>query len=429
MNEQLNFDNIKKQDIKKDFNEKKLEEILESLITGDRPKGGGKDEGSYISIGGTEISSQGYIEIKDPQYIDNSFFEKISDSQLKKHDILMTKDGANSGEVAMVWENKPNVVTNEHVMTLRLKEEVNPPYIFYYLLSHKGKTQLKGVITGSAQEGINKSFPSKIDIKYPSLLEQRKIASVLYNIDQAIQKTEEIIEQTKRTKKGMMQDLFTEGYYEHEEFKEKDLLGTSPSNWQIKKISEVSNIEMGSSPKSKFYNKKGKGIPFFQGNNEFGFQHPKTEVWCSNPQKEANKGDILISVRAPVADLNIASQKCCIGRGLAAITPEKINRDYLYYHLKKRQKFLKRIATGSTYDSINSKDLKNLEIKIPPKEEQKKISNILNSLNDKIIKEKKGKKELKRLKKGLMQDLLTGEVRTKDKDVEVLDEVMEVENE
>lgn len=102
------------------------------------------------------------------------------------------------------------------------------------------------------------------------------------------------------------------------------------------KLKEVCNINMGQSPESDSYNENGEGIPFFQGNADFGEKYPVTRVWCNSPQKMANKGDILISVRAPIGALNYAKEKCCIGRGLASLTPNtsKVSREYIYYLLK-----------------------------------------------------------------------------------------------
>ncbi|MFB6199258.1 MAG: restriction endonuclease subunit S, partial [Candidatus Nanohaloarchaea archaeon] len=154
-------------------------------------------------------------------------------------------------------------------------------------------------------------------------------------------------------------------------------LGKVPEDWNVVRMADRTEIEMGSSPKSEFYNEEGEGLPFFQGNNEFGKKYPEKEVWCSEPVKTAEEGDILISVRAPVGDLNIAREKSCIGRGLAAISNKDFNREYLFYHLQERKKWLQRISAGSTYDSINSSQLKNLKLRLPEKDEQRRIASVL----------------------------------------------------
>lgn len=184
-------------------------------------------------------------------------------------------------------------------------------------------------------------------------------------------------------------------------------LGIVPEDWKVVDLVEAAKIEMGSSPKSKFYNKNGSGLPFFQGNNEFGRRFPNIEVWCSEPVKVAEQGDILISVRAPVGDLNITKKKSCIGRGLAAISSEKFNREYLFYHLQERNKWLNRISAGSTYDSINSSQLKNLKLRYPPISEQRRIASVLYNVDQAIQKTEEVIEQTQRVKKGLMQDLFT----------------------
>ncbi len=105
--------------------------------------------------------------------------------------------------------------------------------------------------------------------------------------------------------------------------------------WEMVKIRDVCEVISGQSPKGQYYNDKGEGLPFYQGKKEFGtrFIGPP-QKWTTNITKEAFEGDILMSVRAPVGPVNFATQKVCIGRGLAAIRPgDKIDRNFLFYYL------------------------------------------------------------------------------------------------
>lgn len=143
-------------------------------------------------------------------------------------------------------------------------------------------------------------------------------------------------------------------------------------------LKDFVDIKMGQSPDSKFYNYDEIGLPFYQGKADFGRINPTPKIWCSKPKKEAKPNDILISVRAPVGDLNINNEQSCIGRGLAAITcrPD-VDMMYVYYYLKYLKPQLKHISTGSTFESINRTQLENLIIDYKPYSEQIKISNIL----------------------------------------------------
>ena len=143
-------------------------------------------------------------------------------------------------------------------------------------------------------------------------------------------------------------------------------------------LKDLVDIQMGQSPDSKFYNNDKIGLPFYQGKADFGRINPIPKIWCSKSKKEAKPNDILISVRAPVGDLNINNEQSCIGRGLAAITCKSdIDMMYLYYHLKYLKPQLRHISTGSTFESINRSQLENLIIDYKPYSEQIKISNIL----------------------------------------------------
>ena len=124
-------------------------------------------------------------------------------------------------------------------------------------------------------------------------------------------------------------------------------------------LKDVCKINMGQSPNSSNYNDYGDGMPFFQGNADFGERYPITRVWCNTPTKIAQAEDILISVRAPIGALNYAKEECCIGRGLAAITPDrnKVSQDFIYWALKGKKAELNDKGNGSTFKAISLKIL------------------------------------------------------------------------
>lgn len=142
------------------------------------------------------------------------------------------------------------------------------------------------------------------------------------------------------------------------------------------RLGDICKINMGQSPDSNTYNENGDGIPFFQGNADFGRIHPQVRVWCNAPVKVAYTGDILISVRAPIGALNIADTKCCIGRGLAALTPDEnvCYKEYLWYVLASKVSELNQRGTGSTFKAISKNILAETEIMLPSLEKQKEIA-------------------------------------------------------
>ena len=145
-------------------------------------------------------------------------------------------------------------------------------------------------------------------------------------------------------------------------------------------LGKIATVIAGQSPPGSTYNESGLGMPFFQGKADFGDSHPIAKKWCTEPRKIAEAGDILISVRAPVGPTNVARERCCIGRGLAAIRPDEsvATRDFVHWAIKHRESVLVAKAQGSTFPAIGQKDLKNLLVALPSLEEQLRIVAILN---------------------------------------------------
>ena len=154
----------------------------------------------------------------------------------------------------------------------------------------------------------------------------------------------------------------------------------------VRPLTEYCTLNMGQSPDSKTYNTQGKGLPFYQGNADFGETHPITRVWCSAPVKVAEEGDILISVRAPIGAMNMAVERCCIGRGLAALTPirNKCSKQFLYYALQSKVDSLIAQGTGSTFKAISKKVLEATRIPAYSTIEQEQIAETIGHVDNTI---------------------------------------------
>lgn len=191
------------------------------------------------------------------------------------------------------------------------------------------------------------------------------------------------------------------------EFKVTEI-GRIPVDWDCVQLSSISKVISGQSPPSSTYNDEGVGLPFFQGKAEFGLRHPNVTKWCSTPERISEIGDILISVRAPVGDVNITPYKCCIGRGLAAIRAnEKGNYLFIYYLLIYAKERLESEGTGSTFKSINRSILTNFPIPLPPLTEQRRIAAVLNAIQDEIAVQDDILRELREFKRSTMERLFT----------------------
>ena len=185
-------------------------------------------------------------------------------------------------------------------------------------------------------------------------------------------------------------------------------LGPLPKEWRVVRLGEVAAILMGQSPPSESYNSEGIGLPFLQGKAEFGEVYPTPIKWCSRPLRISPPGAILLSVRAPVGDVNLAPFQCCIGRGLAAICAnEKVDTAFLFHWLRLAKPKLEEHGTGTTFQSINRNVLENFPILLPPLPEQRAIAHVLRTVQRAKEATEGVIAALKELKKSLMQHLFT----------------------
>ena len=195
-----------------------------------------------------------------------------------------------------------------------------------------------------------------------------------------------------------------------------DMKTNLPLHWKLKRLGDVCEIVMGQSPESIYYNENGDGLPFFQGKAEFTDVHPVAKKWCSKPKKLAEKNDILLSVRAPVGTVNIANEKCCIGRGLAAIRYD--NYRYIFYFLKSVEKELDKKGTGTTFKAVSGEIVKNLQIPIPPLPEQEqivaKIEELFSELDAGIENIKTAQEQLKVYRQSLLKWAFEGKLTNED---------------
>ena len=182
---------------------------------------------------------------------------------------------------------------------------------------------------------------------------------------------------------------------------------------QLVELGSICELVMGQSPSSDTYNADGEGLPFYQGNADFGEKNPIPHVWCTEPKKVAEKGDILISVRAPIGAINIASEQCCIGRGVAAIRPrlDFISADFLMHQLLASRKKLELMGTGSTFKAVGKKALNGFAISIYPKGDQDIIADQLDCIIQQIKATETQVVQLDQLVKSRFVEMFKGYVR------------------
>ena len=178
-------------------------------------------------------------------------------------------------------------------------------------------------------------------------------------------------------------------------------------------LSDVAELVMGQSPPSTSYNDAGDSLPFYQGKTDFGATYPTPRIYCREPKKISEAGDILMSVRAPVGATNLCDRQSCIGRGIAAIRANGINRDFLYFYLKKIEAYIDSLGSGAIFKAINKSQLAELPINEAgiPLPEQKKIAHILSTVQRAIEAQERIIQTTTELKKTLMHKLFTEGLR------------------
>ncbi len=184
------------------------------------------------------------------------------------------------------------------------------------------------------------------------------------------------------------------------------------SEWTSDKLGRLAVLIMGQSPPGTAVGELRGGLPFLQGNAEFGVRSPQPRFQCDEASKRAEPGDVLISVRAPVGAINLANQACGIGRGLAAVRFSRLDKRFGHHVLKKKAMMLERVSQGTTFAAISQTELASLHLPVPPLEEQRRIAGILDMVDSSIHQNEAEFAKLQELRSGLAADLLSGRVRT-----------------
>lgn len=361
-------------------------------------------------------------------------------------DLSSTKRRFESGDVLFA-KLRPNLekaaqpdfegVASTDIFPIVAEQGVNSKYLLYRLSSKPAFDHARRTSVGTRMPRTSWNLFSNFEFDLPPLEEQRNIASVLRNVDQAIKKTEEIIEQTKQTKQSLMQALFSEGYYQHQEISDahhRNRLHRHPVDWDTKPAKEIMDVTRGAHPRPKSDKTLWDGdIPMIKiGDRNRGDSRTITSTEDavtekgSQSSKLVDEGTLIVSNAGTVGAARITGMQACIHDHWLILRDyeNRLTIRYLYYFINWNQEFLESLASGSTVLDLNTDDFRLFDIAIPSLDEQQEIADALDSLHDEMTSNLRYAEQLKRLKQGLMQDLLSGVVRTHNKDIEIVDEVL-----
>ena len=305
--------------------------------------------------------------------------------------------------IVFAWEQAIGKTTQSEVgmigshrfpMYRPVNDRVDVDYLISYFLTKRGIDILEAASPGGA--GRNKTLGQdrflKSKITLPPIEEQRKIAAILTTQDRVIELKEERLAEKKRQKKYLMHRFFVD------------------ANGKKIRLGQIANVIMGQSPSSTSYNEQMEGMPLIQGNGDIEGRNTHPRMYTTQPTKICKKGDILISVRAPVGSVSRSSMNACIGRGMCAVDAG-IYQNYVYQYLIYFEDKWGKVSQGSTFESISGDEIRKLKTLIP--DNMQHIEKILSTADREIDLLRQDIEQEKQKKKALMQLLLTGIVRVK----------------
>lgn len=325
---------------------------------------------------------------------------------VSKPAITIAARGAGTGFVA--YREKP-FTPIVRLITLVTKNIVDTKFL-YYNLKNKG---IKG--DGSAIPQITIPMIKKEIVSIPNIHVQKKIAGILSPLDDKIKLNRRINENLAQ----QAQALFKSWFVDFEPFKDGKFVdsefGKIPEGWKVGILSDIANITMGQSPKGTSYNEIGNGIVFYQGRADFGNRFPSIRLFTTEPSRYAEPHSVLLSVRAPVGDINVAVEKCCIGRGLASILSKDNHQSFILYTMYSLKKELDKFnSEGTVFGSINRFSIENLKIVIPPIDVMDKFEHLVSKIDNLLLNLFQETTRLEQLRDVLLPRLMSGELKITD---------------
>ena len=354
-------------------------------------------------LNGANLQSYRLID-RFENYVTSQKAAALKKAVANKGDIIITHRGT-LGQVTYIPKSAKfdRYVISQSQFRVRFNECIDSEFIVRYLLSPIGQEcllEFKGHTGVPALAQPTTNFRN-LPLLIPPIAEQRAIAEALSDVDGLIAALDKKIAKKRLLKQGAMQQLLTG----------KKRLPGFTDEWVEKKMGEICSIIMGQSPSSEYYNTKNRGLPLIQGNADLENRQQVVRFYTSQITKECEKGDVIFSVRAPVGAVGKATHKSCLGRGVCAI---KTDNDFLYHYLVYIENDWSSFSKGSTFDSINSDELHQLLLVLPQtKNEQQAIATILSDMDKEIADLEAQRDKYCLLKSGMMQKLLTGQIRLK----------------
>ena len=330
---------------------------------------------------------------------------------------------------------RPNFdgVCSTDIWVVRSKEGIDQGYLYYWMASNDFVNFATQGSEGTKMPRAKWDHVGRFQRKRLIGSEQRAISHILGSLDDKIELNRRMNEALEATARAIFKSWFVDFDPVRAKAEGGDLglpddvaalfpdsfenseLGEIPMGWNPSNIGSEFDLTMGQSPPGETYNETGNGLPFFQGRRDFGFRYPSNRVYCAAPQRLADHGDTLVSVRAPVGDVNMAMERCCVGRGVAGIRHKSGSRSYTYYAMHTlSNRFARFEAEGTVFGAINKKQFEGLRWLSPDENLVGEFEKISFALDEQIEKNTNEIATLNTLRTTLLPRLISGELRVPD---------------
>ena len=337
------------------------------------------------------------ISLDDIKYISPEFNEKLSKSQLRTGDVVIVRTGK-PGACAVIpnisgtWNCSDLVIVRPHT------EKLDPLFLAAYINLASGT--INNQLVGAVQQHFNVASAKRLEIPVPSIDVQRKISSLIGNLNDKISINNKINDNLQQQAMALYASMFLDN----------PALETTAGT-----LKDIADITMGQSPSGSSYNEDGNGEVFYQGRAEFGYRFPTRRLYTTEPKRMAEAGDVLLSVRAPVGDLNVAYERCCIGRGLGAIHGRNGYQSFVLYTMfALRPQLDVYNGEGTVFGSINRNALNDMPIDIPSEDAIAAFEAVVRPMDDMIRSNYEENCRLQELRDSLLPRLMSGEVDVSD---------------
>ena len=309
------------------------------------------EKSGFRIVNGEALTENG-IDWNKAGYISKERYDESPEIMLQQDDILISKDGT-IGKIGYVdsLDTPTTVASGIFVIRNQMPEIINTRFIYHFFNSKYFKDFIIMRTEGSVIPHLYQKDFVDLDFPMPELRVQDKIVGILDVINNKIKLNKSINNNLEQQAQAIYQQMF---------------IDNARSDWAEGTLSDIADITMGQSPSGSSYNEDGTGTIFFQGRAEFGFRFPSVRLYTTEPKRMARSNDTLMSVRAPVGDLNVAHMDCCIGRGLAAIHSKSHHQSFVLYTMFSLKKQLDVFnGEGTVFGSINRNSLNDMPILIP----------------------------------------------------------------